>query len=1133
MKRIFRLPAALGLALLCLACVPAHPRSSAAAARAGTPGPASQLEDGLGALGFRPEVVPQVGHSGEVQDVLFAPDGSFVATSARDSLIKLWTADGRLLRTLRPAGLSPRIALSADGRLITAVSTPGYTELWKVTGERVARFPRLKVAAMGSVAFAPTDSYLVACSRASKVDGCMVFGLNGKPRVFLKNPAHGQDSVVQAAVSADAKTIYTLAARHLYRWNPRGELLGDQQICAGWARALAVSPDGSRLATACAGKHFRHYQTAIWSADGKLIKRFASHQTRSLAFSADGRWLLSGGERDGRLTFYDRDGKLFRSLKFGRYKSSSPAHFALSPDKRLLVVADHHFKPVRLGLWTATGKKIRRFNNDSNGILAMAVDRSSNLIVTTSSDRKIRYWSLDGRLLKTFAARSDYPSLLALAPNGRFLVTGNTTLTLWRGDGKLLARAKVNRRGGRSLAIGPEGKRIFTGDANGHLTIIPLAKGARPHRFTPHNGQSVDAIAVSPDGRLFATGSSWERFRIWDMAGHLQGDFRMPPSTKPPFSAAYALQFTPDGKRLVVATSRAGRQLAIYDLAARQLATIATGNHSLQGALAISANGRWVAASIGAAIGVWDLRSLKRVRLLRGHGARVHQLAFANGDRNLVSVDWSGAMRVWNLANGASMSMLAEGDDWIVYTDDGYFDASRHGGDMVALVDGMQAYGIDQLALHYNRPDIIYRRLGLKGPAALAHFRSCYLARLERLRPRAVGRKVSAPRVTLLGTQRQGKFVELDFSASDPVNGLKTIQVYVNDVPVYPGAGLAVQGKRLRRKVRVELSEGKNKMEVTARNALGIEALRVPAFAEYHAPVRRNLYFVGLGVSRYRDPRYALHFAAKDVLDLARVVKRYRGYFHRVHVLALTDAQVRRAALPRIRAFLTGARVDDTVVMLVSGHGGYELGARARYYFLPYDGDPRHLAATAISYHDLEGLLGGIAPRRKLLLLDSCDSGALDPEQAAALRLRAQGAGLLARTLAEGAPDGAAWRRPYLLARDRYIYNDLQRRTGSIVLSSSLGTELSLESPRWQNGVFTAALIAALTHRQTDSNGDGFISSEELETAVKTLVIAATDGLQHPTVDRDNSYQRFRLPVLKEDAGPGAVPLRLRKGSRD
>jgi len=93
-------------------------------------------------------------------------------------------------------------------------------------------------------------------------------------------------------------------------------------------------------------------------------------------------------------------------------------------------------------------------------------------------------------------------------------------------------------------------------------------------------------------------------------------------------------------------------------------------------------------------------------------------------------------------------------------------------------------------------------------------------------------------------------------------------------------------------------------------------------------------------------------------------------------------------------------------------------------------------------------------------------------------------------------------------------FNDLARRTGSIIFSASHAGEMSFESPKIQNGFFTHEILEALASNQADANQDGRISIDELEAFVSLKVALMTGGLQRPTVDRDNINQRFSFPLL-------------------
>jgi uncharacterized caspase-like protein len=97
--------------------------------------------------------------------------------------------------------------------------------------------------------------------------------------------------------------------------------------------------------------------------------------------------------------------------------------------------------------------------------------------------------------------------------------------------------------------------------------------------------------------------------------------------------------------------------------------------------------------------------------------------------------------------------------------------------------------------------------------------------------------------------------------------------------------------------------------------------------------------------------------------------------------------------------------------------------------------------------------------------------------------------------------------------RDRFIYKDLFRRSGAVVLSSSRGSELSYEKDELENGLFTEYVLRALSSKEADTDKDDRVSTDELRDYVSRSVSTASGGLQNPVVDRDNIEARFSLPI--------------------
>src|ERR1700724_3099065 len=88
---------------------------------------------------FTGQVVPQVAHTQEVLDIVYARSGAFLATSAGNGSVELWSAQGQRLRV----------------------------------------FPRMDAAILGAIAFSPDGSYVVACTGAARRSYCQLFDVDG------------------------------------------------------------------------------------------------------------------------------------------------------------------------------------------------------------------------------------------------------------------------------------------------------------------------------------------------------------------------------------------------------------------------------------------------------------------------------------------------------------------------------------------------------------------------------------------------------------------------------------------------------------------------------------------------------------------------------------------------------------------------------------------------------------------------------------------------------------------------------------------------------------------------------------------------------------------------------------------
>lgn len=1066
------------------------------------------------------ELTIQSGHTAEIHGLEYASNGKFFVSAGKDSTIKLWSPAGMLIRTIRTGFWVNYLALSQDNTTILAASRVGDVFLLTIEGRLVHKFPRLPMTEgfVSAVALSDDNSHIAI----GTTRGLVLYQLQNTTEVKL--PVEGGATELNSVLfTRDGHVIAGTLDGKLCFWSSEGKLHKTVTAHEYPVRTIALSPDGKTLASAGMTLLFTQVPknikpvTKLWDLEGNPLGQFTSQFTQCLRFSSDGETLASGGRADNRVNLYKKSGELLRSISVGTGEHQSPYLIALAPDGRTLVTADDNLDPPGLAIWSSDGafdRSLRRLSGQMNNVVTSP---DGNTIVTLSVDRLVRIWSITGRLVASLPGHKEYSTGLAYAPNGMYFASGGDEVILWSKFGQKLAELTGFRDSAGVLAFSPDSRYLFCGDGGGTVHIYDLqSKSVRRLKASENR---VTALAIHPSGKYFATGSYREEVRIWDFDGELQGESHFLPNTKPPLSPTYSLVFSPDGERLVGATTNRERSLQIFDLKAQVVDVMPLANGYQGGAITFSKSGKWFAATANSTVVVWDWASRKVVSVLKGHTGTIDGLCFMPDEDHLVTAGSDSTTRVWR-ANGHSMALLAHGGDWIVYTPDGYFDASHYGGDLVSITRGLETFGIDQFALQRNRPDLILERMGIGSPDLIDHLRSRYQRRIERsgFHQTAPGLPLEAPEVHLLSTKLDGKFAQIEAELSSRTFPLQHYQAYVNNVPIFPGQGKPLSGLNARVQERIELGPGENKIEISAFNDQGAEALRAHWSTIYRPDPKgpkNDLYYIGFGVSHYRDPALNLQFAHKDVLDLGGAIERYSGAFRHVMVKTYIDDAVTRENVLKARELLKNAGVDDTVLVLVSGHGAYDLSKEATYYYGTYDINLKDLSKTAVSFDEIESLLRDIAPRRKLLLLDTCESGEMDDTTRTELTAKMRDAGLAARTSpAFQQVHAKEPKRVFLYERDRYIYNDLARRTGSIIFSASHAGEMSFESPKIQNGFFTHEVLAALASPQADLNHDGMISVDELEAFATLNVSLKTGGLQRPTVDRDNINQRFGFPLL-------------------
>jgi len=196
----------------------------------------------------------------------------------------------------------------------------------------------------------------------------------------------------------------------------------------------------------------------------------------------------------------------------------------------------------------------------------------------------------------------------------------------------------AHRVAAEAVAVSPDGKLIASGADDGRLRIYDAANGREVYTFEPVQG-AIRAVAFSPDGALVAASGDDMKVRLWDvrvwtLTGTAREPFVRPVRTFDHKAPVWSVAFAPHGKLMVTGSE---------DGTTRVWDTSSNGNEvrGLRGigparGVAVSSDGRLVAAGTERIIGVWSLESGVEVGTIEP-GVATSAVAFAPGGRILAA----------------------------------------------------------------------------------------------------------------------------------------------------------------------------------------------------------------------------------------------------------------------------------------------------------------------------------------------------------------------------------------------------------------------------------------------------------------------------------------------------------------
>ena len=483
------------------------------------------------------------------------------------------------------------------------------------------------------------------------------------------------------------------------------------------------SPDGERLATA--GEAGR---LATWdAATGSMLQDLEGHDTgevvRSVAFSRDGRFLLSASS-DGTARVWPLDPPgdplVLRHEEGGLYDA------AFSPDGRTVATAG---EDGTARLWNARDGALRRKIDAHEGsTLAVAFSPDGRHLATSSNTSSVKVWDTGyeepSAILKTSQL---WNKSVDFSPDGRTVLIGAEGRSAWLWD-FLKEDAEVRPLEGHTYSVNraryAPGGRFFVTASDDRYAILYDRDGTVRARFGPAEDWLYGA-AVSPDLARVATVGRDGRISVWDV-DEAAPTMTLPVNDLPIFSLAVSADgahlaaasllafglidaesgataasvqtgrlragkaaFAPDGKAVYVVygdpSGYDGYHVRRWDKGADEPVPFNSGHEELINDLTVSEDGQYIlTASSDGTVRLWTAQGHERARY-EGHAGRVTTARFPC-HFTVMTASIDGTIRIWDRISGNPVQTIrvneggdqfgegvedaaySQNCDWIVHT---------------------------------------------------------------------------------------------------------------------------------------------------------------------------------------------------------------------------------------------------------------------------------------------------------------------------------------------------------------------------------------------------------------------------------------------------------------------------------
>jgi WD40 repeat protein/serine/threonine protein kinase len=416
-------------------------------------------------------------------------------------------------------------------------------------------------------------------------------------------------------------------------------------------------------------------QVIFWNVEtGEIIRRYDHHTSgvNAVTFSPDGQLALSGAA-DGTVSLWE----------------------VVSGDIR--------------HLWEADDSDTAVVEGHSGGVNCVTFSPDGQRALSGSDDTTVIAWDVaTGEIVSHFEEHAQKVLAVVVHPDGERVLSSGWPYWLreWDLETGVQLHLQDVENPLTGMAITPDGHTIFystldRGRNRPSLHLMDIDVWRRVQAFEDHpDSVLVQAVAISPDGRLALSGTDDASIRLWN----LETDHRY-------FDTGdvlpWSLDISPDGQYLITGSLYTGAIL--WDVEqGREVRRFGSDLSTFTGGDNFSPDGRYVISSFldyenydpdGAHLVMWEVETGQEVRRFEGFDCWPTYARFILDGRQVISYHRAGLPErcssmggpiIWDVETGEIIRRVkAPGISWGYFTRDGshFVTPPTHGADEIILWD--------------------------------------------------------------------------------------------------------------------------------------------------------------------------------------------------------------------------------------------------------------------------------------------------------------------------------------------------------------------------------------------------------------------------------------------------------------